>query len=180
MPTYAALLRGVNLGPHKKVSMTRLRELCEELGHREVTTYIQSGNVVFSSSRRSAPKVGEELAGAIEAEFGHAVPVVVRTPAELERIVSNNPFLGRGVDPKALAVAFLSAPPTPEAIRALDPDRSPGDEFVVEDVDVHLHYPNGLGRSKLDHQYLERTLGVVATIRNWNTVNKLRELTGRR
>jgi uncharacterized protein (DUF1697 family) len=176
VPTYVALLRGVNLGPHKKVSMPALRELCEELGHASVTTYIQSGNVVFTSGTRSAAKVAAELTDAIAGTFGHDVPVMIRTPRRLAAIIAENPFLARGEPTKPLAVAFLGDEPPAAAINELDPDRSPPDEFVVAGREVYLLYPNGLGRSKLTHDYLERRLGTTATIRNWNTVTKLLEL----
>ena len=176
MPTYVALLRGINLGPHKKIAMPALRELCENLGHTSVTTYIQSGNVVFVSSDRSAAAVGSALAEAIADAFGHEIAVLVRTPKQLDAVLEHNPFLGQGADPKELHVAFLADKPGAARVKELDPDRSPGDEFAVRGKEVYLRYPNGMGRSKLTNDYLERRLGTTSTVRNWNTVNKLAEL----
>jgi uncharacterized protein (DUF1697 family) len=176
MPPYVALLRGINVGGKAKVAMADLRSLCEGLGHEGVTTYIQSGNVVFTASERSAAKVADALAKAIESELGLDVTVVVRTPKQLESIVAKNPFADRVDEVKTMAVGFLADKPAAAAVKKLDPDRSPPDEFEVAGDNIYLLYPNGLGRSKLSNDYLERQLGTRATVRNWNTVNKLLEL----
>ena len=176
MPTYVALLRGINLGPRKKIAMPALRDLCEELGHTSVTTYIQSGNVVFSSSVRSPAKVGSELSAAIAETFGHEITVVMRTPKQLEAVVENNPFLEQGASAKELHVAFLADKATATLAKRLDPERAPGDAFEVRGQEIYLRYPNGMGRSKLTNDYLERRLAMASTVRNWNTVTKLLEL----
>ncbi len=176
MPTtYVALLRGVNLGAHNKVPMAALRSLVESLGHDDVQTYIQSGNVVF----RSAAKRGEladDLETAIAGEFGVKTAVVLRTEQELGTTLAGNPFVAGGADEKALHVVFLGSAPTRASAKNLDPDRSPPDEFAVVGAEVFLHSPNGFGRSKLSVDWFERILGRPATIRNWRTVTKLAEL----
>ena len=102
--------------------------------------------------------------------------VVLRTPAELKTIVKTNPF-PKVTEGKKLAVVFLRDKPTKAAVDALDPDRSPPDELVVKGREVYVHYPNGQAKTKVTNDWLERTLGVRGTARNWNTVLKLVELT---
>lgn len=173
---YVALLRGINLGAKNKVPMPALRVVVESLGHEDVQTYIQSGNVLFKTRSGEAPAITAALESSITKEFGFRVAVVVRTQPELQRVVGANPFLAAGADASALYVAFLGSAPTKAAVAALDSDRSPPDEFAVRNAEVYLHCPNGFGRSKFSLDYFERTLGGPATIRNWNTVTKLLEL----
>jgi uncharacterized protein (DUF1697 family) len=172
-----ALLRGINLGARNKVAMPALRSVLESLGHEDVVTYIQSGNVVFTAPSGSGSPLAAGLEAAIEKEFGFPVAVVVRTSEELQKVADSNPFLAAGADPSALHVVFLGSPPARAAVRKLDPGRSPPDEFEAIGAEVYLHCPDGFGRSKLGVDYFERVLGGPATIRNWKTVTKLVELT---
>ena len=153
--------------------MPELRSLFAALGHEDVVTYIQSGNVVFRNASRSA----KELAGAIEREiaatFGISVTVLLRTPAELEAIAQSNPFLEGKADVSKLHVVFLAGRPDAEAVTKLDPERSPPDEFRVHGREIYLHLPNGAGRSKLTIDYFERRLGVAGSARNWKTLVRL-------
>ena len=174
--TYLALLRGINVGGKNKVPMPALRSVVESLGHEDIQTYIQSGNVLFTSRSLSVPDITSALEAAIAKEFDLAVGVVVRTPRDLQRAAGANPFLAAGADPSALHLVFLGSSPTKASVKALDPDRSPPDEFAVRNAEVYLYCPNGIGRSKLTVDYFERTLGGPATIRNWKTVTKLLEM----
>ncbi len=173
---FAALLRGVNVGGKNTIPMGELCELFTGLGHADVVSYIQSGNVVFRSAEPEAARVASALEAAIESRFGLPVSVLLRTPSELQEVVSGNPFLPRTETSKLHAV-FLSGRPEKAAAEALDPDRSPGDEFSLAGSTIYLRYPNGSGRSKLTLDYFERRLGLAGTARNWNTVMKLVELT---
>ncbi len=174
--TYVALLRGINLGAKNKVPMPALRSAVEALGHEDVRTYIQSGNVLFKSRSKEVPEIAAALESTIMEEFGLRIAVVVRAQQELRLVLTNNPFLAAGADASALHVVFLGSSPTKASVRALDQERSPADEFAVRNAEVYLHCPNGFGRSKLTLDYFERTLGAPATIRNWRTVTKLAEL----
>ncbi len=173
-----ALLRGINLGARNKISMSDLREVFAALEAEDVTTYLQSGNVVFESA---AP--APELAGAVEArirrDLGLDIPVLLRTEAELARVVASNPFAANVTDPTALHVTFLATAPPAARVDELDPRRSDPDRFHVVGAEVYLHCPNGYGRSKLTNAYFEKKLGVTATTRNWKTVTKLAELASR-
>ncbi len=173
MPSpYVALLRGINVGGHRRVPMADLRGLCEGLGFGEVATYIQSGNVVFTSDR-SGEEVGRRLEAAIAERFGFAVAVVVRTRAELAAVAASHPFAGRQTDPAKLHVVFFEKPPPPEAVAALKAADTSPDEVAVDGREAFVHYPNGAGRSKLNLDALGE-----GTARNWRTVAKLLELPG--
>ncbi|HXY45788.1 MAG TPA: DUF1697 domain-containing protein [Acidimicrobiales bacterium] len=181
MPAYVALLRGINLGGHNKVPMGELRALCRRLGLEDVATYIQSGNVVFSSPLDDRAQLTGEIESAIAAAFGFDVPVVLRSEAQLGGVLGSNPFLQAGREETVLSVGFLAAEPEPARLGVLlaHPLASPppgGDEFVVRGQEVFLHHPNGYGRSKLTNSYFDRKLGTVVTVRNWRTVTTLWEM----
>jgi uncharacterized protein (DUF1697 family) len=172
VPTYIALLRGINVGGHNKVSMSALRALHESLGHTDVTTYIQSGNVVFNSTK---PVTSASLERAIEKEFGIDITVVLRTRAEMKRVVGANPFAD--ADLKTVHVGFMASKPAAAAVRGLDADQFAPEEFAIKGTHLYLRLPNGMGRTKLP-AYLDRNLKVPTTVRNWTTVGKLLELAG--
>ena len=177
MPAYAALLRAVNLGDTNKVAMPEVRSLFSELGHEDVATYVQSGNVVFRSGSRDTDAISTELERAIEKRLGVETAVILRTAAELRKVVDGNPYARAERDPKKLQVLFLDRRPSAQAKRALDPDRSPPDRFELRGRELYLHRPAGSARSKLTIAYFERCLGAHGTVRNWRTVMKLAELT---
>ena len=176
---YVALLRGINVGGRHKLLMRELAAMFVEAGCEDVRTYIQSGNVVFRADPSLADGLSARITTAIAASHGYQIPVVIRTAADLARVVRGNPFLADGADPTKLYVGFLAEAPDPAKVARLDPDRSPPDAFVVRGDEVYLHFPNGVARSKLTNNYLDRTLGTVSTIRNWRTVCKLHEMASR-
>lgn len=173
MPSYVGLLRAVNLGGTNKVPMAELRALLESMGHSDVTTVLQSGNVIFTSRR---PTKAEPLEAAIEAKFGLAIDVLLRSPDELRQVLSANPF--PHADASSLHVGFMAQAPAPAVLAKLDAGRFRPEEFAIRGADLYLHLPNGMGKSKLP-PYLARQLKIPTTIRNWNTVTKLAELTRR-
>lgn len=175
MSAYVALLRGINVGGHHKVPMADLRALCETLGLTDVSTYIQSGNIVFASEATEAD-LTRELSEAITDRFGFEIPVVVRGAAELTTAAEAAPLAHLDVEEKLLHVAFLTASPSSEAVRAFDLTRYAPDMVVVRGRDAYVAYPNGSGRSKLTLDVIERALGGPATARNWRTVQKLNEM----
>ena len=173
MNTYVALLRGVNVGGRNKIAMKDLHASFVALGHDEVTTYIQSGNVVFRSASKVPAKLGPAIEGEISKTFGLRVGVLVRTPSDFDDLIKHNPFLVPGREAAKTLVMFLDDAPTAGAVAGLDPGRSPPDEFVVRRREIYVYCPNGFGRSKLSIDYFERRLRTRATARNWNTVIKL-------
>jgi uncharacterized protein (DUF1697 family) len=177
VPTFAAFLRGINVGGKNSIPMAELKPALSALGFEDVVTYIQSGNVVFRSPSRAAGDVAADVERQIAQVFGVDVAVLVRTPAQLRKIAADNPFLGKGADLSKLHVVFLDARPGKDAIAKLDPDRSPPDAFSVRGREIYLRLPKGAGRSKLTIDWFERALSVRATARNWKTLGKLIELT---
>jgi uncharacterized protein (DUF1697 family) len=176
MNRFAALLRGVNVGGHRKLPMTALRALLEKLGATEVSTYLQSGNAVFSHPQADAEALATQIENAIAKAHAFDVPVMLRTARELERVVARNPFPEVAASPKLLHVAFLSAPVEKKALAALDPERFLPDRFEVDGAHLYLWYPRGAGQTKLTGDIIERQTGARATARNWNTVLALQAL----
>ena len=179
MPTYAALLRGINVGGNKRIAMADLRALIEGLGHGSVKTHLQSGNVVFESPKRSDKALAAAIEKAIAAELGMDVTVIVRRSDELAAVVNAGPYGTRTPDHKRIHVAFLSEKPTAAAVRGLGIEEFAPDEMTVIGRDVHLLYPDGYARTKLTNAVLEKRLGVRATTRNWRTVAALADLTAK-
>jgi len=173
---YVALLRAVNVGK-RQVPMKRLAPLVEELGHTEVQTVLQSGNVVFTGPRTKASDLEAALAKELKATFGFEVPVMIRTGAQLDRVIADNPFAKAAkADPKSVHVAFASGPVKASLLKDVDVERLAPDEFRPGKDEVYLHYANGQGRSKMLIGVFEKPLGLDLTSRNWNTVVKLRDL----
>jgi uncharacterized protein (DUF1697 family) len=168
-----ALLRGINVGGKNRLPMRELSRMFGDAGCREVRTYIQSGNVVFEAPAKVVKRLSGVIADRIEAELGLRVPVVLRSAEELAAVLEANPFLDRAAEEKQLHVMFLADHPAPGRVAALDPARSPPDEYAVVGRDVFLLCPNGMARSKLTNAWLDRALGTVSTSRNWRTVKKL-------
>ncbi|MFF4876300.1 DUF1697 domain-containing protein [Micromonospora sp. NPDC000668] len=176
MTRYVALLRGVNVGT-TRLAMADLRRLVTDLGHDDVKTYLQSGNVVFGSSVRDAEKLAGGIERALADELGLTVPVLVRSARELAAVAGGNPYAEREDDPTRLLVAFLRSGPTKSAVGALTVPGSENVAFTVSGREVFLHYPDGgYGRSKFTNAYLEKKLGVVGTTRNWKSVRALADL----
>ena len=178
--TYAALLRGINVGGSRKVPMADLRTLMEGLGHDGVRTYLQSGQAAFTADHGDEESLAAELAAAIEKRFGFTVDVIVRDHAYLKAIADNCPFPAAELEAKQLHVTYFSAPVDADRFAEIDPEAYLPEEFRLGDRALYLYAPDGLGRSKLAVGLSRPRLnkGLIATTRNWNTVVKLVELTG--
>ncbi|HEX7663581.1 MAG TPA: DUF1697 domain-containing protein [Polyangiaceae bacterium] len=170
-----ALLRGINVGGKNKLPMRDLVLMFEAAGCTNVVTYIQSGNVVFEASPKIAKTIAAVVTDAIRARFTLEIPVVVRTAAQMKIVASANPFEIEGNTPDFWHVAFLKDVPLAEHVSALDPNRSPGDRFVVVGGDVYLHVAHA-AKTKLTNAFFDSKLKTVSTGRNWRTVLKLVEL----
>jgi uncharacterized protein (DUF1697 family) len=162
-----ALLRGINVGGKNIVPMAALREVFTSLGHREVTTVLQSGNVVFSASE---PAVPGDLEAAISERLAVTCRVVVVTGDELGAVVAHNPFAGQAAT--TVHVGFVGAPLDPRPLGATDVASFAPEELVPGDRHVYLYLPDGMGRARMP-SHLERRLGVPITYRNWATVTRL-------
>jgi len=179
MPVYVAMLRGINVGPHKRIKMERLRASFEAMGFERVQTYIQSGNVVFKSGKISTEALSKKIEEKLSADFGFAIPVVSRTADEMSAAVKNNPFLReRGIDVEKLHVMFLSDTPSPAGLKKLAEVTTPPEQARCPAKEIYLYLPNGVAESGLMKANLERILGVVPTARNWKTVKELARMCG--
>jgi uncharacterized protein (DUF1697 family) len=169
------MLRGINLGPNRRVPMADLRALLGDAGYEDVRTYVQSGNVVLESTAKAA-ELEREAAALISERFGFDVPVVVRTARQLAAVVKHNPLGDVAENPKRYQVSFLAEKPAAVAVRALE-DTAAGDERVVcHGREIYSWHPDGVARSKLATALSGKKLGT-ATARNWTTVQTLLEMT---
>lgn len=171
--THVALLRGINVGGKHKLPMKTLSGFFTKAGASDVRTYIQSGNVVFTSSSARVRELCAQVADAIETSLGFRAPIVARPASALSAIRDACPFLAQGEDPSTLHVAFLADEPSQAAIATLDPARSPGDRFAVRGAEIYLHLPNGVARTKLTNAYFDSKLQTTSTVRNWRTLGAL-------
>jgi uncharacterized protein (DUF1697 family) len=169
-----ALLRGINLGASKRIAMADLRAVVESLGHTDVATYLQSGNVVFTPKAR-AKELDASLTAAIGAATGHDVPVVTRTGSELAEIVASCPYTVD--DPTRLVVAFLGEAVDLGDLALGDLSEYLPDELTIRGREVYVSVPNGQARSKLMEALTRRSLPTTLTVRNWRTVTALAGLT---
>jgi uncharacterized protein (DUF1697 family) len=172
--TYVAFLRGVNLGPNNKISMPALRAMAEDLGYTDVATYINSGNLIISSSKKAAT-VEREISNAIKDTFGRPIDVTVRTAAQLKKILAENPYPDG--NPSQVTVAFLTKAPAANAqdkVAAVATDHEP---FTFAGQDVYVNYSQGIGKSKLAERFSD-IIGVSSTVRNIRTVEKVLALCG--
>jgi len=177
MPIYVAMLRGINVGAGKIVKMERLRALFEALGFGGVRTYVQSGNVIFESEQKSAAELSRKIEEKIQRDFGFTVPVLVKTSKEMAQIVSDNPLVKeKGIDHFKLHVTFLSDAPPKTAVKVLKPLATGRERVRILNREIYLYCPDGYGNIKLSNNAVEKKLSVVATTRNWRTVNTLLEM----
>ncbi len=174
MKTYITILRGINVSGHKMIKMEALRKMFEALNFKNVKTYIQSGNVVFQSKETNSDKLEKKIAKKIQEEFGFEVPVMVKELYEIKTVLKNNPFINkRKEDITKLHVTFLSGEPEMEAIDKIKEEQYIPDEFILAGKNIYLFCLNGYGNTKLNNNFFENKLKVVATTRNWKTVNEL-------
>ncbi|MGI8664437.1 MAG: DUF1697 domain-containing protein [Jatrophihabitans sp.] len=177
MARYVALLRGVNVAGKNKLPMSDLRSLLTNLGASTVRTYLQSGNAVFDHPAKGPGRLAAKIEQAL-ADAGVPAKVLLRTPDELAAVLAGSPYLDTESDLTKLHVSFLAT--APAADRASDLQVPPGESgtFTLRGKEVHLHCPDGYGRTKLNNTFIEKRLATVATTRNWKTVTALHELAG--
>ena len=156
---YVALFRGINVGGNNLLPMKALAAIFQDLGCSDVRTYIQSGNVVFRAHGKVAAEVSGKVSGRVQAEFGFAVPVILRRADEMGTVIEAQPFAEADLD--AVHVFFLAD--APGDVSGLDPQRSPGDEYIVKGREIYARLPNGMGRTKLTNAYFDSRLKTVST-----------------
>jgi uncharacterized protein (DUF1697 family) len=172
VPQHIVLLRGINLGSRNRVAMPKLRDALHAAGFDEVRTYLQSGNIVLSSSAKPADAVRRVLSK----EFGLDIAVVTRTRAELAKVVAHNPLARVAGDAKRYQVSFCDAKPSRDVARLLEDAAAPGERVLVQGREIYAWHPDSIARSKLWALLAGPKLGVTATARNWTTVQQLLEL----
>ena len=183
MTAFVALLRGVNVGGHRKVPSADLRAVAEEAGLTDVVTLLNSGNVVFSAPEAGpgdSRPIADTIAAGLRARLGFEVDVVAVSASALDDVVAANPFPDEArADPSHLLVTFSAEPPDEDRIRAFDTSAFPERLAWVAGVG-YTYFPQGVGTSKLTPALLKRALGAEGTARNWNTVLKLQALAAAR
>jgi uncharacterized protein (DUF1697 family) len=173
MTTYAALLRGINVGGHKKVPMDELRNVMAGLGWTGVRTYLQSGNAVFTTDDADP---GDRLERAVADHFGFEVRCLVRTAGELRTVAAACPYPAAELDPAKLLVLFLEEAPEEGHFDSVDAEKFAPDTFHHAGGAVYCYFPDGMGRSKLPAALEGVRPKVTMTGRNWRTVQRLIEL----
>ena len=178
MPKHVVLLRGINLASRNRISMPELRGALEAAGFGDVATYVQSGNVVVSSTS-PAPAVGRKVNGLIKKRFGLDIAVIVRSHDELANVVKRNPLAKVAVDPKRHLVTFMSDDLPEAVVERMRGAAGPEERFEVIGREVYSWHPAGVGRSPLWERIASKGLGVEATTRNWSTVTVLLAMSAR-
>ena len=177
MIAHISMLRGINVGGKNRIKMEELRELYETLGFENVQTYVQSGNVIFESTDADITKIANRIEKKIKGVTGLDIPVFIRTRSEFQGLVKNTPFAGK--DTTKLHVTFLSEVPQYLPVDEINAAKARNEEFSISGREIYLYCPNGYGITKLSNNFFERKLNVLATTRNWNTVNVLLSMTER-
>ncbi len=174
MQTYIALLRGINVSGQKKIKMADLRACLETLPFSDITTYIQSGNIVFKSAILSVAKLEKQIHELILKDFGFEVPVLIKTHQELKVAFENNPFAkDASKDPNKFYIVFLKEKPLAANIALLKTyDYSP-EAYILDERIIYFYAANGAGNAKMSNNFFEKKLKVQATTRNWKTTHKL-------
>ena len=171
------MLRGINVGAHKRMKMEKLRASCEALGFVGVKTYIQSGNLIFKAPKLSPAGLSKKLSECIVKDFGFSCEVISRTREEMKQVTDNNPFTKeRGLDVSKLHAVFFSQPPAPAGLKKLQELTLAPDRVQPAGNEIYFYFPNGVSGSSLWKHPLDRVLGVAGTMRNWKTVTTLYQM----
>ncbi len=177
MTVYVALLRGINVGGHNKVSMNDLKELLSELGFHGVSTYIQSGNVVFKSEVNDPLLIEKAIKQGIIEKFSLNLEVITKSLEEMSDIIKSMPFKETNLDKgEKIYLTFLSKKPSEHSIEKLEEVEGKGDKIIVAGKTAYILCKKGYSETVYNNNFLERTLGVIATSRNFQTIKKLVEI----
>lgn len=180
MNTYIALLRGINVGGHKKIKMADLKEVLRKLEFRDVVTYIQSGNIVFKDPSENIDALETKIKAAIKKHFDFDVPVLIITHNTLQEILQNNPYAKRlekgEIEDKKMYFMLLCDQPDPIAVSELSKVSFEPEEFLITKNAIYLFAANNYGKTKLHSNFFEKKLKCQGTTRNLKTLTKLLEL----
>lgn len=174
MAVLISMLRGVNVGPHNRIKMDELRAVYKRLGFDDPRTYVQSGNVIFSTKDKDIKQIALKIQDGIEKKFKFRPEVIVRSADDLRRAIAVSPFADRpSLEPSKILVTFLSGPPAREAHTVFEKFRDYREEIHLRGAELYIYFPNGAGKSKLPWSSVEKLLKVTGTARNWNSVTKM-------
>jgi uncharacterized protein (DUF1697 family) len=177
MAVIICMLRGVNVGGRNLIKMDALKALCVSLKLKDPQTYVQSGNVIFRTNEKDLAKLSKRIQDAIEETIGFRPNVMLRTAAEMSKVVTRNPFAGRkDIEPGKLLVNFLAYDPGNDAREKALAIKVGPEEMHLIGREAYIYFPNGQGRSKFPWPAIERALGTSGTGRNWNSVTKMLEM----
>lgn len=176
MQLYVALLRGINVGGHKRVLMADLKKVFVKIGLKNPITYIQSGNVIFESNHEDYKKIELLISKGILTTFGYNVPVMVRKVSELEDIINKCPFYSKLINTKQLHITFLNEMPSQADVLTIQSAVVGHDKFIVDGQSIYICIEGAYHKTKLSNQFFEKKLKVSTTTRNWKTLNKLVEI----
>ncbi len=177
MKTYISLLRGINVSGQKLIKMDTLKIMYQNLGFKNIQSYVQSGNIIFSAIVTDIKKLEHKISVQIKKEFDFEVPVIVLTIEQLENIIKHNPFAtNKQKDISFLHVSFLADKPTAPDKLIIEAKKQENEDIEFAENAIYLYCPNGYGNTKLNNIFLETKLKVKATTRNWKTVNAILRL----
>lgn len=176
MNTYIGLLRGINVSGQRIIAMKDLKALLIKAGYEDVMTYIQSGNIVFKSGETNKKTLAKDIGEVIEKHYGFAVPLLILTGEEVEKIIKKNPYNDGKKDITKLHTTFLDTMPEKKLLETTRDEKFQSDEFYIDNTIIYLYCPDGYGMTKFSTMFFERKLGVTATTRNWKTLLELEKL----
>lgn len=174
METYIALLRGINVSGKKVIKMALLKSVLEKNDFESVTTYIQSGNIVFKSDEKNTHQIELEIGACIKAAFGFDVPVLVIAATNFQKIINQNPYANQiSLAYKLYYFVLLKSKADAKLVRALNKESYPTEEYIITEDCIYLYCKNGYGKARCNNNFFERKLNVAATTRNYKTMMKL-------
>lgn len=174
MKTYISILRGINVSGQKIIKMIALKKMYEKIGFKNVTTYVQSGNVIFQGKDQKTIDLEQIISKQIKKGFGFEVPVIVLTIDELKKIIKGNSFSNAPAkDATYLYVTVLASQPEQYDLDLIRSKKLDVEDIIIKDRVAYLYCPKGYGTTKLNNNFLEAKLKVIATTRNWRSMNEL-------
>ena len=177
MNRYISILRGINVSGKNLIKMAELRATFEKMDFQHVSTYVQSGNIIFSGKKIEEQNLEQIITQQLKNDFGLEIPNIVLAKDTLQKIIAGNPFAKHpDKDPAFMHVTFLASTPGNFNTGEIDARKLEGEEFYCTDKAIYLYCPKGYGSTKLNNNFLEKKLKVTATTRNWRTTNKLLEI----
>lgn len=175
MKTYIVLLRGINVSGQKKIKMADLKKFLEDIGFKNVRTYIQSGNIIFEYKKTSQTDLANKIKNEIQKQYSFEVPTLVLTSDCIKNILDNSPW-GKDKNTDQMYFTLLGKQTLSENIIKIKKENYLPDKFLIDGKVIYLYLPNGYGKTKLNNNFFEKRLKVQATTRNWNTLKKILEI----